>query len=502
VISGLAGSIALPVTLTDLIACVPDARLAQPLPTTETTDITDVVYRADAATPGGVFCALRGVRADGHDFADVAAAAGASALVVERELPIVLPQIVVPDSRLAMALIAAALAGHPSRDLTVVGVTGTNGKTTSAFLLHAVLSAAGHQCGLLGTIEARIGGRVEPVTRTTPESVDLERLLGQMRDAGDTACAMEVSSHALVQRRVAGIDFAAALFTNLTRDHLDYHPDVESYYRAKRALFLRPDGEGPNPPGATNVDDEFGRRLADEVDVIGFAVERETDVHPTDLHQTRTGFSATVHTPRGPIAVESPLRGRFNVANVLGVIAVAELLELDHDAVARGIAAVPGVPGRFEPVDRGQPFEVLVDYAHTPDSLENVLREARKLLPEGRRLLVVFGCGGDRDRGKRPQMGAIARRLADVAIVTSDNPRSEDPDAIIAEIVAGAATGPAELVVEADRRRAIEIAADAANPGDVLVIAGKGHESGQERNGVVSPFDDRDVAREVLGATA
>jgi UDP-N-acetylmuramoyl-L-alanyl-D-glutamate--2,6-diaminopimelate ligase len=500
VISAVAGSIALPVTLTDLIARVPDARLAQPLQTTETTDITDVVYRADAATPGSVFCALRGVKADGHDYADIAAAAGASALVVERELAVDVPQIVVPESRLAMALIAAALAGEPSRDLSVVGVTGTNGKTTSAFLLHAVLSAAGHRCGLLGTIEARIGGQVEPVTRTTPESVDLENLLARMRDAGDTACAMEVSSHALVQRRVAGIMFAAALFTNLTRDHLDFHPDVESYYRAKRALFLRPAGEGPNPPGATNLDDEFGRRLADEADLLGFAVERDADVHPTELRQTRTGFAATVRTPRGPFAIESPLRGRFNVANVLGVIAVAELLGLDHDAVARGIAAVPGVPGRFEPVDGGQPFEVLVDYAHTPDSLENVLNEARKLVPDGRRLLVVFGCGGDRDRGKRPQMGAIARQLADIAIVTSDNPRSEDPDAIIAEIVAGPSA--AELIVEVDRRRAIEIAAAAAGAGDVLVIAGKGHESGQERNGVVSPFDDRDVAREILGAAA
>ncbi len=497
-----AGNIAHPVTLSDLIASVPDARLAPPRTADPSVNITRVVYRADAATPGAIFCAVRGVRADGHDYAETAVQAGASALVVERELTLDVPQVIVPDSRLAMALLAAAVEDNPSRDLRVVGVTGTNGKTTSAFLLHAMIEAAGLRCGLIGTIEARVGGQVEAVTHTTPESVDLQRILARMRDGGDAACAMEVSSHALAQRRVAGMEFAAALFTNLTRDHLDYHPDVESYYQAKRALFLRPDGDGPNPPGAANGDDEFGCRLAAEAHALTFAVEQRADVHPAELHQTRSGFAATVATPRGPLAIESPLRGRFNVSNVMGVIAVGELLGLDHAAMARGLASVAGVPGRFEPVDMGQPFEVLVDYAHTPDSLENVLREARKLVPEGRRLLVVFGCGGDRDRGKRPQMGAIARQLADIAVVTSDNPRTEDPDAIIAEIVAGARDGSAELVVEPDRRRAIEIGVERADVGDVLVIAGKGHERGQERHGVVSPFDDREVARDVLGAAA
>ncbi len=495
-----AGNIAHPVTLSDLIASVPDARLAPPRTADPSVNITRVVYRADAATPGTIFCAVRGVRADGHDYAETAVQAGASALVVERELALDVPQVIVPDSRLAMALLATALEGNPSRDLRVVGVTGTNGKTTSAFLLHAMIEAAGLRCGLIGTIEARVGGHVETVTHTTPESVDLQRILARMRDAGDAACAMEVSSHALAQRRVAGMEFAAALFTNLTRDHLDYHPDVESYYQAKRALFVRPEGDGPNPPGAANADDDFGRRLAGEAHALTFAVEQGADVYPADLHLTRSGFAATVATPRGPLAIESPLRGRFNVSNVMGVIAVGELLGLDQAAMARGLASVAGVPGRFEPIDMGQPFEVLVDYAHTPDSLENVLREARKLVPEGRRLLVVFGCGGDRDRGKRPQMGAIARQMADIAIVTSDNPRTEDPDAIIAEIVAGARDGLAELVVEPDRRRAIEIGVERADVGDVLVIAGKGHERGQERHGVVSPFDDREVARDVLGA--
>jgi UDP-N-acetylmuramoyl-L-alanyl-D-glutamate--2,6-diaminopimelate ligase len=485
-----------------LTAAVPDARLRPGRADGGQTEIREIVYRADRATAGSLFACLRGLRADGHDFARQAVDLGASALLVERSLPIDVPQVQVPDTRLAMALMAAELAGRPSDAVAVVGVTGTNGKTTSAFLLHAVLEASGRRCGLIGTIEARVGGKVEPVVHTTPESVDLQGLLARMRDAGDTACAMEVSSHALAQRRVAGIRFAAALFTNLTRDHLDYHPDVEDYYLAKRALFVRPAGEGDDPPGAVNLDDEFGSRLATESGALGFAVEREADVRPVDVRQSRTGFTARMATPRGEFELRSPLRGRFNVANVTGVVAVGELLGLDHDAVARGIGAVAGVPGRFEPVDAGQPFEVLVDYAHTPDSLDNVLREARKLVPEGRQLIVVFGCGGDRDRGKRPQMGGIARGLADVAIVTSDNPRTEDPDAIIAEILVGAADGSGELVVEADRRRAIALAAERASPGDVVVVAGKGHERGQERNGVVSPFDDREVAREVLESIA
>jgi UDP-N-acetylmuramoyl-L-alanyl-D-glutamate--2,6-diaminopimelate ligase len=300
---------------------------------------------------------------------------------------------------------------------------------------------------------------------------------------------------------VAGVRFAAALFTNLTRDHLDYHTGVEDYYLAKRGLFLRPTEEGENPPGASNMDDAFGRRLVAEAGALGFGVDASADVRPERLEMHARGFSARFATPRGPLEIESPLRGRFNVSNVAGVVAVGELLALDHEAVAAGVAAVPGVPGRLEPVDAGQSFQVLVDYAHTPDSLENVLRAARDLVGGGR-LLVVFGCGGDRDRGKRPQMGRVARELADVAIVTSDNPRSEDPEAIIAEILAGTASGPAELVVEEDRRAAIDLAVRRARPGDVVLIAGKGHESGQERGGVMTPFDDRDVARKALEGAA
>jgi UDP-N-acetylmuramoyl-L-alanyl-D-glutamate--2,6-diaminopimelate ligase len=461
-------------------------------------EISDVVYRSDAVSPGALFCCLRGTRADGHDFAPAALQRGASALMVERELPLPAHQVVVDDARLGMALAAARLQRDPSQTLQVVGVTGTNGKTTCAFLIHAVLAAAGLRPGLLGTVEARVGGVVEPLSHTTPESADLQRLLARMRDAGDLSVAMEVSSHALVQRRAAGVRFAAALFTNLTRDHLDYHPDVEDYYLAKRRLFVRPPGEGADPPAAANLDDPYGRRLAEETGALGFSTRAGVgEVNPLEVRSLVGGISARFATPRGPVDVQSPLQGHFNLSNLAGVVATAELLGLDHAAVASGIADLRGVPGRLEAIDAGQPFQVLVDYAHTPDSLENVLVAARELAGAAR-LGVVFGCGGDRDAGKRPLMGEVARRLSDYAVVTSDNPRGEDPDAIIEQILAGARGGPAEVAALEDRRAAIALAVRWARPGDVLVIAGKGHESGQERRGVVTPYDDRATAREVL----
>jgi UDP-N-acetylmuramoyl-L-alanyl-D-glutamate--2,6-diaminopimelate ligase len=309
---------------------------------------------------------------------------------------------------------------------------------------------------------------------------------------------MEVSSHALHQSRVAGLHFAGAIFTNLTRDHLDYHGDEDSYFAAKRLLFDRPAGHGANPPAAVNMDDPRGRQLAADLPVLGYGLDAPSaDVGPESLELGPHGFTARVRTPRGPIDLASTLRGRFNVSNVLGVVAVGEAMGLDQGAVIAGIAAVGGIPGRLEPVEAGQPFQVLVDYAHTPDSLENVLCTTRDLA-RGGRLIVVFGCGGDRDQGKRPQMGSIARRLADVCIVTSDNPRGEDPDAIIAQVVEGAQQGASELLVQPDRRAAIGEAVGMAGPGDVVLIAGKGHESGQEVAGVIMPFDDRDVARAVL----
>lgn len=484
--------------LFDLTGGVPGARLAGP--TDRTPEIATIRYRSGDVAPGDLFACLSGTRADGHDFAADAVARGAVALVVERPLDLEVPQVVVPDARTAMAIMASRLAGDPSAYMSVVGITGTNGKTTCAYLVQAVMQAAGMPCGMIGTVEVRVGGASSVPTHTTPESVDLQGLLGAMRAAGDTACAMEVSSHALHQARVAGVTFAGALFTNLTRDHLDYHGDEESYFQAKRLLFARPEGHGADPRGAVNVDDPAGRRLAADLDVLNYGIDApDADVAAEELEMGPAGFTAQVRTPRGTVEIVSTLRGRFNVSNVLGVVAVGEAMGLPQSAVARGIASVSGVPGRLEPIDMGQQFQVLVDYAHTPDSLENVLRTARDLAGD-RRLIVVFGCGGDRDTGKRPQMGAIGRTLSDLCIVTSDNPRSEDPDAIISDIVAGADAGPAEVVVQADRRAAIVTAIAAAAPGDVVLIAGKGHESGQEAGGVVTPFDDRDVARQVLGA--
>ncbi len=483
--------------LLDLTGAVPGARIVAP--DEATPDISAIRYRSGDVQAGDMFACLPGTNADGHDFAPDAVARGAAALLVQRPLDLPVPQVVAADPRAAMAIVAARLAGDPSRHMAVVGVTGTNGKTTCAYLLQSVMQAAGMPCGLIGTVEVRVGGRSSVPTHTTPESVEMQGLLAAMRAAGDAACAMEVSSHALHQGRVAGLAFAGAMFTNLSRDHLDYHGDMESYFQAKRLLFARPDGHGPNPPAAVNVDDPWGRRLADELGALRYGIDSaDADVAPTALDMGPAGFTATVRTPRGPLQVRSALRGRFNVMNVLGVVATGEAMGLDAQAVVHGIAALPGVPGRLEPIDMGQPFQVLVDYAHTPDSLENVLRAARDLAGGGR-LVVLFGCGGDRDTGKRPQMGEIGRRLSDVCIVTSDNPRSEDPQAIIADVVAGAANGPAQLLVQPDRRAAIAEAIAMAAPGDVVLIAGKGHESGQEAQGVVTPFDDRQVAREVLG---
>ena len=453
-------------------------------------DITSLTYDAEAVEPGALHFCVRGFRADGHDFAGRAAERGAEALVVERLLDVDLPQVRVESSRMAMGPTADAFYGHPSHELDVVGITGTNGKTTTAFLMYAILDAAGLRPGLLGTVESRIGGAVADVKRTTPESIDLQALFRAMLDAEDQSCSMEVSSHALELGRVAGTRFAAAGFTNLTQDHLDFHPTMEDYYLAKRRLFQ--DGDWP---AAVNVGDEYGKRLARETSgpVLTYAAGgEEAAVRPQALEIGVGGaISLIATTPRGPLPLDVRLRGDFNVENVLCAVALAELLELPHDAVRRGVASLAGVPGRFEPVDAGQSFTVLVDYAHTPDSLENVLHAARRITDGS--LIVVFGAGGDRDRGKRPLMGAVARKLADRAIVTTDNPRSEDPEAIAREI-----TGEFDMEVELDRRAAMARAFEAAQPGDVVIIAGKGHEQGQQFRDRTLPFDDRVAAREAL----
>jgi UDP-N-acetylmuramoyl-L-alanyl-D-glutamate--2,6-diaminopimelate ligase len=456
--------------------------------------VADLTYDAGRVEPGALFVCVPGRRADGHDFAPAAVERGAVALLVERPLDLPVPQLVVADARLAMALAADAFFGRPTRELEVAGVTGTNGKTTTAFLLYSILAAAGRRPGLLGTVEMRVGGERRAVTRTTPEAIDLQRTFRELLDAGDRSCAMEASSHASELKRLIGTRFRALVFTNLSQDHLDFHGTLDAYYGAKRRLFTEPDVDGDRPPAAVNVGDEHGRRLADELRGLGgrlltFGLADDADVRPEELELTP---AATSFRAAG-LAVRPRLRGRFNVENVLGAIAAARLLGLEDDAIVRGIEHVPGVPGRFEAVDEGQPFAVLVDYAHTPEALENVLAEARRLASG--RLICVFGCGGDRDRAKRPQMGEVVSRLADLAIVTSDNPRSEEPGAIIEEILAGM---NGEEDVEADRAAAIARAVEAAEEGDVVVIAGKGHEQGQELRDRTIPFDDREVARDAL----
>jgi UDP-N-acetylmuramoyl-L-alanyl-D-glutamate--2,6-diaminopimelate ligase len=455
-------------------------------------EISGLAYSSGSVTPGTLFFCVPGFRSDGHDFAPDAVERGAAALVCERPLGLGVPEVLVDDVRAAMGPVAARFHGDPTAELDVVGITGTNGKTTTAFLVRHLLEADGRPCGLLGTVKRVIAGREEEVERTTPEAIDLQASFRAMADGGDRACAMEVSSHALELGRAEGIRFACRVFTNLTQDHLDFHETMEAYYAAKRRLF---DGPGP---AVANVDDEWGRRLAGEVDCVTFAIEAEADYRAADIDFDLTGSRFRCLTPDGELELASPLPGLFNVLNVLGAVAAVRSLGVAPEAIAAALPSFGCVPGRFEPVDEGQDFGVLVDYAHTPEALENVLRAARPVT-DGR-LHVVFGAGGDRDRGKRPLMGDAARRLADRLLVTSDNPRSEDPEAIIDEVMAGA--GPdAERVT--DRRSAIELAIESAAPGDVVVIAGKGHEQGQEfEGGRKEPFDDVAVARDALRARA
>jgi UDP-N-acetylmuramoyl-L-alanyl-D-glutamate--2,6-diaminopimelate ligase len=455
-------------------------------------DVVDIAYRSERSGPGSLFCALRGAHADGHDHAAAAVANGAVALLVEHELPdLHVPQIVCDDARAGMALLADALYGHPSGELDAVGVTGTNGKTTTTMLLAAILDAAARPCGLLGTVERRIGGRREAAGLTTPEAPDLQRALRWMIEAGDEACALEASSIAIAQRRLVGTEFAAVGFTNLSQDHLDFHGDLERYFAAKATLF---DGRFPR---AVNADDAYGARLAAE---LRFGVEDESaDVRceAFDLRPDRTELF--VRTPAGALSLEPRLRGRFNIDNVLCAVTLALLLEVPLGAIERAIAATGAPPGRFEPVEAGQDFGVIVDYAHTPGGIEAVLASARPLTPG--RILCVFGAGGDRDHAKRPLMGAAAEAGSDRVYVTSDNSRSEPTDVIVGAILAGLER-PTAALVEHDRRRAIGRALADAEPGDLVMILGKGHEQGQDMNGVVEPFDDRNVAQELLEGRA
>ena len=463
--------------------------------------VAAIAYDSRRVTAGAIFVAVSGQCFDGTAFAADAAARGA-VLVVSAAAPPVdvpVPWVMVEDARLALAELAAAFCGDPSHDLTVVGVTGTNGKTTTTYLLAAIFDAAGWPCGRIGSVGYDTGGTAREAERTTPEAPEVQSLLREMVEHRRTACAMEVSSHALAMRRADGTRFAAAVFSNLTRDHLDYHPGMEHYFRAKRRLFdMLPAGA----PAIINTDDPYGLRLADVVArPVTYAIDRAANVTPERVESSLTGASLDVRTPRGRLEIRSPLPGRLNVYNVLAAVAAAVALDVPFQAIEQGIAGLEGVPGRFEVVSASDDEVcVVVDYAHSDDALRAVLKAARELC--GGRVISVFGCGGDRDAAKRPLMGAMAARLSDLVVVTSDNPRSEDPGRIIDEVRLGissaaSATGPPHLGIN-DRGAAIQRAIDEAEPGDMVVIAGKGHETHQVVGDKRRPFDDRLVARAAL----
>ena len=470
--------------------------------------VSGIAYHSQSVRPGALFVAIRGAHHDGHAFIPEALRQGATAVVVEHpvEVPREVTQVIVPDTRVALAALSAAFFGHPSRDVTLFGITGTKGKGTTAYLLEAALSQGGQRTGVIGTLGVKLGAQVTPLERTTPEAPDLQRTLRQMADAGVRVVVMEVASHALVLHRVGGCHFHGAVFTNLTQDHLDFHKTLDAYRAAKRMLF---EMVAPNGVSIINGDDPSAPVMAkaSRAPVITYGLSARADVRASGVQLRLDGADFTAVTPHGETAVHLRLPGRFNVSNALAAIAAAVHQGVALHVIAQALGEFTGVPGRFEAVREGQPFGVIVDYAHTPDSLENVLRVARDFTRG--RLLVVFGCGGDRDRTKRPVMGRIAAQLADVAVVTSDNPRSEEPTAIIEEILRGtgdAASGGsgarsasrARIDVEPDRRLAITRTLESAQAGDVVIIAGKGHEPYQEIKGVKYPFDDRVVAREVL----
>jgi UDP-N-acetylmuramoyl-L-alanyl-D-glutamate--2,6-diaminopimelate ligase len=462
-----------------------------------------VTHDSRSVRPGWIFVGLRGQKADGAEFAPQAIAAGAAAVVSERAAapgsPV--PWIVVEDARLTLAWLAAEFFQHPSRHMRVVGITGTNGKTTTSYIVSAIFEAAGVRCGLMGTVKYRIGDREIAAARTTPEAPELQAMLREMVDGGSGACAMEVSSHALSLRRADGIHFAAGVFTNLTRDHLDFHADMEGYFAAKRRLFeLLPS----DAPAVVNLDDPRGSAMAEAATrTVTYAVNRAADVTPGPLSFSLGGLQFEVRTPHGSLKVRSSLVGRPNVYNILAAVSTTTALGVPLGAVERGIARLQGVPGRFEQVaSSADDISVIVDYAHTDDALRNLLEMARPLAAQ--RLITVFGAGGDRDRTKRPLMGMVAARLSDVVVITSDNPRSEDPQRIIDEINLGAQSETRQRDVQVltvvDRRDAIYKAVRDAAAGDLVLIAGKGHEKYQEIGGRTLPFDDVAVVREALEA--
>ncbi len=479
--------------LGDLAPLLPGAVLAG----NPSVEITSVTYDSRRAGPGTLFVAIRGLAADGNQFVEPARKKGASAIASEEPAAPDTPWLQVKDAREALALLSAAVLGHPTEHLELVGVTGTNGKTTTTYLIDAALRAAGHKVGLLGTVLYRVGDRLAEAVRTTPEASDLQQLFRDMVDAGCSHAVLEVSSHSLELRRVAGCAFRVAVFTNLTRDHLDFHGDMETYFRAKRRLFadhLRPDGRA-----VVNGDDDRARELvaASPAPAWTYSLAKEADFRAEDITLSLEGTRFRIVSPAGVFEVSSPLVGRFNVENLLAAFAAALALGVEPRTALSGLSSVTGVPGRLERVPGAHGFTVIVDYAHTDDALKKLLETVRELQPS--RVITVFGCGGDRDRTKRPLMGAVASRLSDVVIVTSDNPRSEPPEAILEEIQRGMNGGrKAERHAIVDRREAIARALSMARPGDAVVIAGKGHETYQVLRDRTVPFDDRQVARDIL----
>ncbi len=465
-------------------------------------EIASITCDSRQVTRGALFAALRGVKTDGNYFAADAARAGAAAVLSEQprpaELPVSVAWVQVANARRALATAAANFYGRPAEKLKLVGITGTNGKTTTTYLVDSIFRAAGLASGMIATVEYRLPTGVQPATHTTPESLDLQRFLAKVRDAGGTHVVFEVSSHALAQDRVWGCPFAAAVFTNLTQDHLDYHKTIDEYFAAKRRLFA---GTGAGPPavGVLNTDDPRSRELAGLPQrVLTFGLEKKADITAKKPALSFSGIAFTAETPVGRIEIRSPLVARINIYNLLAAVGVGLALELDPAAIAAGIAQLERVPGRFERVDAGQPFLVVVDYAHTHDAIRNVIATARELNPLGR-VIIVFGCGGERDRTKRPLMGEAAGSAADLVVLTNDNPRSEDPRLIINDVIVGLQRTQAKYIVEPDRERAFGAAFDEARPGDIVLLVGKGHERYQILGDRKLPWDEAEIALRVLG---
>jgi len=462
-------------------------------------EIAGLEYDSRRIQRGYLFFAFPGSRADGRDFARAALEKGAVAVASESAAPPGLEGrwIEVDHGRQALSQAARIFYGKPDEQVALTGITGTNGKTTTGFLIDSVLRAAGATTALVGTIEYHLAGRVLPAVNTTPESLDLIRLLAELRAEGGTHATMEVSSHALELGRVYGLRFHTAVFTNLTRDHLDFHGTMEAYFAAKQKLFA---GAGGAPPAfaVLNRDDAYARdlQLAKETQILWYGLGQDPDLRARHIASGSQGLRFDVQYAKQRFAVESPLIGRINVYNILAACAVGLSYGLAPDVIARGIAALPAVPGRFERIDEGQPFTVVVDYAHTPDALQNVISVARGLSP--RRVITLFGCGGDRDRTKRPLMGQAAAELSDFVVLTSDNPRSEDPLAIMNDALVGIRRVDKPHLVEPDRATAIARALNEARDGDIVILAGKGHETYQVLRDKTIAFDDRAVAREVL----